>query len=51
MLRKMRLCSLIIFVSLFAAACGQKGALYKSPDKQDNQTEEQQQPKKQSNKE
>lgn len=51
MLRKMRLCSLIFFVSFLVAACGQKGALYKSPEKQDNQTQEQQQPKKQSNKE
>ncbi|CAM3501844.1 lipoprotein [Shewanella violacea] len=51
MLRKMRLCSLILFVSFYVTACGQTGALYKSPDKKDNQTQEQQQPKKQSNKE
>ncbi|WP_418346666.1 LPS translocon maturation chaperone LptM [Shewanella psychrophila] len=51
MLRKMRLCSLILFASLFVTACGQTGALYKSPDKKDNQKQEQQQPKKQSNKE
>lgn len=56
MLRKMRLCSLMLFASLFVTACGQTGALYKSPDEQDNQQQdnqqqEQQQAKQQSNKE
>ncbi|MBW8186631.1 LPS translocon maturation chaperone LptM [Shewanella woodyi] len=51
MLRKMKLCSLILLTSLFIVACGQKGPLYKSPDKQDNQKQEQEQPKKQSIKE
>ncbi|WP_256717980.1 lipoprotein [Shewanella sp. UCD-KL12] len=51
MLRKIRLCSVVILVSFFVAACGQKGALYKSPDKEDNQKQEQPQPKKQSEKE
>ncbi|MCL1062330.1 lipoprotein [Shewanella benthica] len=41
----------MLFASLFVSACGQTGALYKSPDKKDNQTQEQQQPKKQSQKE
>jgi len=51
MLRKMRVCSLILLGSLFIVACGQKGPLYKSPDKQDNQEQTQEKPKKESNKE
>ncbi|NRB23108.1 lipoprotein [Shewanella sp.] len=43
MLRKMRLCSLMLFASLFVTACGQTGALYKSPDEQDNQQQDNQQ--------
>ncbi|NRD75744.1 lipoprotein [Shewanella sp. VB17] len=41
MLKKMKLCSLILLTSLFIVACGQKGPLYKSPDKQDNKNQEQ----------
>ncbi|WP_394201687.1 lipoprotein [Shewanella waksmanii] len=40
MLKKMRLFSLLLLGSLLITACGQKGALYKSPEKQDNQTEQ-----------
>ncbi|MEC4726173.1 lipoprotein [Shewanella sp. D64] len=51
MLRKMKLYSLVLLVGFFITACGQKGPLYKSPDKQDNQKQKVEQPKKQSIKE
>ncbi|WP_418357601.1 MULTISPECIES: LPS translocon maturation chaperone LptM [Shewanella] len=37
MLRKMRLLLFILLASLFVTACGQKGALYKSPEPVANQ--------------
>lgn len=40
MLNKMKLMSLLLLGSVFMVACGQKGPLYKTPEVQDNQTEQ-----------
>ncbi len=41
MLIKMKLLSILLLSCLFLTACGQKGPLYKSPEVQENQVQQQ----------